>query len=44
MNFFASADRARQWLSARPDVAGVILGQGPALRVGVAIFGHLLDA
>jgi hypothetical protein len=43
MNFFASPDSAKRWLGAYLGVAGVILTQGQALRLGVDIFGPLLD-
>lgn len=43
MNFFTTTDTAQQWLAAHPDVAGVILTQRQALRLGVDIFGGLLD-
>jgi hypothetical protein len=43
MNFFTSTDTARKWLDTRPDVTGVVLGQGQAARLGADIFGHLLD-
>jgi len=43
MNFFASPDGAKRWLTAHPEVTGVILSQGQALRLGVDIFGRLLD-
>ncbi len=42
MNFFGSPDTARAWLSAHPEVAGTVLTQPQALRLGVDIFGHLL--
>ena len=42
MNFFGSPDTAGTWLSARPEVAGTVLTQSQALRLGVDIFGHLL--
>lgn len=42
MNFFGSPDTAGTWLSAHPEVAGTVLTQSQALRLGVDIFGHLL--
>jgi hypothetical protein len=43
MNFFASPATAEAWLAAHWQVTGVVLTQGQALRLGVDIFGHLLD-
>jgi hypothetical protein len=43
MNFFASPDSAKRWLQAHADVSGVILTPGQALRLGVDVFGSLLD-
>jgi hypothetical protein len=34
---------ARAWLAGHPEVSGVVLSQEQALRLGVDIFGHLLD-
>ncbi len=42
MNFFGGPDTAGAWLSAHPEVAGTVLTQRQALRLGVDIFGHLL--
>jgi hypothetical protein len=44
MNFFTDADSAHDWLAAHPEVSGVVLDRTQALRLGVAIFGRLLDA
>ena len=43
MNFFTSSDTAQAWIAAHPQVSGVMLSQGQALRLGVDIFGRLLD-
>ncbi len=43
MNFFTSALTADAWLTAHPQVTGVILTREQALRLSVDIFGHLLD-
>ncbi len=43
MNFFTSPASAQDWLASHPTVSGVVLNQGQALRLGVGIFGHLLD-
>jgi hypothetical protein len=43
MNFFTSTASADAWLTAHPQVSGVILTKDQALREGVDIFGHLLD-
>lgn len=43
MNFFASPGTAQAWLAAHRQVTGVVLTQGQAFRLGVDIFGHLLD-
>jgi hypothetical protein len=43
MNFFTSGDTARSWIAAHPRVSGVMLSQEQALRLGVDIFGRLLD-
>jgi Alkylmercury lyase len=43
MNFFTSTDSARAWMAAHPQVSGVVLSQEQALRLGVDIFGRLLD-
>lgn len=42
MNFFASQESARQWITAHPQSSGRILDQNQALRLGVDIFGDLL--
>jgi hypothetical protein len=42
MNFFGSPDTAGAWLSAHTEVAGMVLTQRQALRLGTDIFGHLL--
>ncbi len=43
MNFFASPDTAHAWMDGHPEVSGVVLSQEQARRLGVDIFGHLLD-
>jgi hypothetical protein len=43
MNFFTGPDSANAWQAAHPEVTGVILSQGQALRLGADIFGPLLD-
>jgi hypothetical protein len=43
MNFFTSPASAQDWLASHPTVSGVVLNQAQALRLGVDIFGHLLD-
>jgi Alkylmercury lyase len=43
MNFFPSLANARSWLADHPEVSGVVLGKEQALRLGVDIFGRLLD-
>lgn len=43
MNFFTGPDTAAVWLAAHPRVSGVVLTKEQALRLGVDIFGHLLD-
>jgi hypothetical protein len=43
MNFFAGPGSAQAWLAAHQHVTGVVLTQGQAFRLGVDIFGHLLD-
>ncbi|HET6213518.1 MAG TPA: alkylmercury lyase family protein [Micromonosporaceae bacterium] len=43
MNFFATPTSAQAWLAAHPAVSGVVLTQQQSLRLGVDIFGHLLD-
>jgi hypothetical protein len=43
MNFFADPETARAWIEAHPGVSGVVLSQPQALRLGVDIFGRLLD-
>jgi hypothetical protein len=42
MNFFATPASAAAWASIHPEVTGQMLDQTTALRLGVAIFGHLL--
>ena len=42
VNFFTTGASAAAWASAHPEVTGEILGQAAALRLGTAIFGHLL--
>jgi hypothetical protein len=43
MNFFASRSTARDWAISHSQVSGVVLTREQALRLGVDIFGHLLD-
>jgi hypothetical protein len=43
MNFFASQDTAHTWIGGHPTVSAVVLAQAQAMRLGVDIFGHLLD-
>jgi hypothetical protein len=43
MNFFTSLGSAHTWLAQHPQVSGAVLGQEQALRIGVDIFGRLLD-
>jgi len=43
MNFFTSPDTAQSWLAERPGVSGAVLSKEQALRLGIDIFGHLLD-
>jgi len=43
MNFFTSPASAQDWLASHPTVSGVVLNQGQALRLGVDMFGRLLD-
>jgi hypothetical protein len=43
MNFFTNTESAAGWLANHPHISGVILTQEQALRLGVDIFGHLLD-
>ncbi len=42
MNFFATPASAAAWATVHPEVTGEVLDQTAALRLGVAIFGHLL--
>jgi hypothetical protein len=42
VNFFTTGASAAAWASAHPDVTGEILDQAASLRLGTAIFGHLL--
>jgi hypothetical protein len=42
-NFFTSPASAQDWLASHLTVSGIVLSQGQALRLGVDIFGHLLD-
>jgi Alkylmercury lyase len=42
MNFFATPASAAAWASLHPEVTGQVRDQTTALRLGVAIFGHLL--
>ena len=43
MNFFGTRASAEAWGAAHPEITGEILGQAAALRVGVEIFGNLLE-
>jgi hypothetical protein len=43
MNFFTGPDGAAGWLAAHPEISGEVLSRKRALRLGVALFGHLLD-
>jgi hypothetical protein len=43
MNFFVSPGTARDWVISHPEVSGIVLIQEQAFRLGVDIFGHLLD-
>jgi Alkylmercury lyase len=43
MNFFTGTESAEAWLAGHPQVSGVVLSQEQALRIGVDIFGRLLN-
>jgi hypothetical protein len=43
MNFFTGLESATAWSAAHPTVSGSILTQEQALRLGIDIFGQLLD-
>jgi len=43
MNFFTSPDSANRWQAERPEVTGLVLAQPQALRLGIDIFGQLLN-
>ena len=43
MNFFTGTETAGAWVAAHPRAAGTILTKEQALRLGVDIFGRLLD-
>jgi hypothetical protein len=43
MNFFTSNDTAAAWLAGHASTTGVILNRAQALRLGVDIFGPLLE-
>ena len=43
MNFFGTRASAAAWAAAHPEIMGQILGQDAALRLGVDIFGRLLE-
>jgi Alkylmercury lyase len=43
MNFFTDHANAARWLSAHPGVTGEVLAGKRALRLGIVLFGHLLD-
>lgn len=42
INFFTTADAARDWAARNPEVTGVVLDQGQALTCGIAEFGALM--
>lgn len=42
INFFTTADAAREWATRNPDVTGTVLDQDQALACGIAEFGALL--
>ena len=44
INFFTSAQAAREWAARHPDISGTTLGQAQALRHGIAEFGALMRA
>jgi hypothetical protein len=43
MNFFTDHATAAEWLVAHPEVTGEVLPRERALRLGITLFGHLLD-
>jgi hypothetical protein len=43
MNFFTDHAAAVGWLTAHPEVTGEVVTRKRALRLGIALFGHLLD-
>jgi hypothetical protein len=43
MNFFTDPASAHAWISAHPHMTGVMVTKEQALRLGVDIFGRLLD-
>jgi hypothetical protein len=43
INFFTSAQAARDWAYGHPAITGTVLGQAQALRQGVAEFGGFLQ-
>jgi hypothetical protein len=43
MNFFTTRRTARAWIAAHPTVSGMVLAKERALRLGIDIFGALLD-
>jgi hypothetical protein len=43
VNFFTSPATATAWLGEHPAVSGVVLTREQALRLGVDMFGALLD-
>jgi hypothetical protein len=43
MNFFARPDTTQEWITTHPQVSGAVLTRSQALRLGVDIFGRLLD-
>lgn len=44
MNFFTDHATAAEWLAGHPEVTGEVLPRRRALRLGITLFGHLLDA
>jgi Alkylmercury lyase len=43
MNFFTGPGGAAGWLAVHPEISGEVLSRKQALRLGIALFGHLLD-
>lgn len=44
INFFTGSQDARAWARANPSITGAVLGQGQALRHGIAEFGAFMRA